>query len=491
MAPKPPASPAFPARAVAPHVQAAVARAAQAKLLPQGSAAHPSRPSVQPSSPPKPPQADHVRRALGPAQAKLPTPPRLPQAGLPQAKHVRQALAQVQAKPRPPARTTHLRAAPHSIQCLKKFAGSGKDYTKENLEQHLAENKAELRLKALEAAGRGVQESYDFHTHWQTYREAMAQGDYKQAAEALDSSIDIALRMAQPAPAALAAAPAQEQKDRKQAPGPTAPTAGPGGPTATAATAATGLAGLLAGMNQRPTKLLDQRTLKAKLSDYYAKLGLLEGALSADHDVKYRAEVKQISSEVHRYLERKPSETDFQGLIRSLGDLENFLTRPVAKKKAAAAPAKQSPAAPAPTESTAPSVWSAETAKPMYSKIYVYNGRRWTHHFNIEGTTAGHVEQLAYKQLLDNAPSSKTLQLYKASWIGFVQNAPPCPEECKGIFGNLSKNLPGFIFHITGNHGGYCGGYGIEGPSDLYFYKGNLSIGKPAEAKDAPALGPR
>src|SRR4051794_33906457 len=59
----------------APHLQAALARTVQAKL------------------PGRPPQAEHVRRALAPAQAKLPEPP---SPARPPAPHVRSATAVVQ-----------------------------------------------------------------------------------------------------------------------------------------------------------------------------------------------------------------------------------------------------------------------------------------------------------------------------------------------------------------------------------------------------------
>ncbi len=69
-------------RAPAPHVKAAVAHAAQAKLPDR-----PNPPSRQPPPLPeqnRPPQPPHVRQALAPAQAKPPAPPVY---GTPQARH--------------------------------------------------------------------------------------------------------------------------------------------------------------------------------------------------------------------------------------------------------------------------------------------------------------------------------------------------------------------------------------------------------------------
>lgn len=126
----------------------------------------------------------------------------------------------------------------------------------------------------------------------------------------------------------------------------------------------------------------------------------------------------------------------------------------------------------------------------MYSRIYTHNGNRWTQQLDSTGTKGGHVEQTAYGKLLDKAPSPSFRKEYKKIWIGFVQNAPPCTEYCRKYFLDLSSTTAGFVFHIIGDHGGYCSAYGISGPVDLYFYKGAVSIGKPAAAKDAPD-GPR
>jgi hypothetical protein len=85
-----------PARVSAPHVQAALARAAQAKLpdrpLPHGPSQQRSLPTPLPA---RPPQPEHFRRALAPAQAKLPEPPSQMRQPAP---HVRDAVASVQRK---------------------------------------------------------------------------------------------------------------------------------------------------------------------------------------------------------------------------------------------------------------------------------------------------------------------------------------------------------------------------------------------------------
>ncbi|MFL6234160.1 MAG: hypothetical protein ACJ76N_13580 [Thermoanaerobaculia bacterium] len=93
MAPKPPIPP---PRPPALHVQAATARAAQAKLPDRVPAPRPSPPLAVPVL------AEHVRRALAPAQAKL---PQAVAPGRPQASHVRNAVQAVQAMPAAPPRT--------------------------------------------------------------------------------------------------------------------------------------------------------------------------------------------------------------------------------------------------------------------------------------------------------------------------------------------------------------------------------------------------
>jgi len=96
MAQKSPALPNPPSRAAAPHVQAAVARAAQAKLPERpASPVHP-HPSRVPSAPRNPsPQAAHVRNTLAPVQAKL---QESPLQGRPPAAHVQNAVGSVQRK---------------------------------------------------------------------------------------------------------------------------------------------------------------------------------------------------------------------------------------------------------------------------------------------------------------------------------------------------------------------------------------------------------
>ena len=80
--------PVHPARALAPHVQAVTARAAQAKL--------PDRPPSPGHLPPgPPPRASHVQKALAAVQAKL---PETPSQVRPPAAHVRNAVAPIQQK---------------------------------------------------------------------------------------------------------------------------------------------------------------------------------------------------------------------------------------------------------------------------------------------------------------------------------------------------------------------------------------------------------
>ncbi len=140
-----------------------------------------------------------------------------------------------------------------------------------------------------------------------------------------------------------------------------------------------------------------------------------------------------------------------------------------------------------------PPAWVAETKKPIHSTCYVFNGRRWTAQAEIKGADDGHVEQQAYNALMGTSVDLQKKK-YQSSWLGFVQNAPPCPEQCRGFFLNASNEAPGFVFHIVGDHGGYCRDYKVfqTTPFDLYFYKGNFSIGRPTGAPvDVPAAGPR
>ena len=119
MAQKLPAPPLVqPLRTPAPHVQAALARAAQAKL-PERSPL-----PLQPSQQSCRPQAEHVRRALAPAQAKLPDPPSPGRPQIQQAKHMQAAVASLQKKvpiappfcAAPPALSIKSPAAPRALQ---------------------------------------------------------------------------------------------------------------------------------------------------------------------------------------------------------------------------------------------------------------------------------------------------------------------------------------------------------------------------------------
>jgi hypothetical protein len=133
--------------------------------------------------------------------------------------------------------------------------------------------------------------------------------------------------------------------------------------------------------------------------------------------------------------------------------------------------------------------WVAESRKAMHSTLYVHNGRRWNPSSTATGTTSGHVEQQAYANLLANAADAKMKKLYKKSWVGFVQNAPPCPEECRAFFSALSSKVTGFIFYVIGDHGGYCKNYDIatNAPFYLYFHNGSMTRVRPTSA---PAAGP-
>ena len=133
--------------------------------------------------------------------------------------------------------------------------------------------------------------------------------------------------------------------------------------------------------------------------------------------------------------------------------------------------------------------WLAESKKPMHSTLYVYNGHRWTAKSTATGTTSGHVEQQAYNSLLAGAADAKMAATYKASWVGFVQNAPPCPEECRAVFSTLSSTVTGFIFYVIGDHGGYCKNYDVvtDTPFYLVFHNGSMTRVRPGSA---PASGP-
>jgi hypothetical protein len=98
---KPPFPPAQPSRTSAPHVQAAVARAAQAKLPDRpASQAHPQPDRVPNVMHRSSPQAAHVQKALAAVQAKR---PEFPPAGRLPAVHVQNAVASVQRKVSMPA----------------------------------------------------------------------------------------------------------------------------------------------------------------------------------------------------------------------------------------------------------------------------------------------------------------------------------------------------------------------------------------------------
>jgi len=149
--------------------------------------------------------------------------------------------------------------------------------------------------------------------------------------------------------------------------------------------------------------------------------------------------------------------------------------------------AKTAPA-PAPEAKISPA-WLTESKLPMHSNLYVYNGHRWTAKGTATGTTSGHVEQQAYKGLLAGAADAKMTEIYKTSWVGFVQNAPPCPEECRAFFSSLSSKVTGFIFFVIGDHGGYCKNYDVatNAPFYLFFHNGSMTRVRPSSA---PASGP-
>jgi len=115
---KPPSPPALPSRPQAPHVQAAVARAVQSKL-PERSPAPRQTLSASPTAqPPARLPAEHVHRALAPAQAKL---PQVSQQGRPQAPHVVNAVRSAQMKMAAPVQNSRPPAS--HVAATSKAAG--------------------------------------------------------------------------------------------------------------------------------------------------------------------------------------------------------------------------------------------------------------------------------------------------------------------------------------------------------------------------------
>lgn len=140
-------------------------------------------------------------------------------------------------------------------------------------------------------------------------------------------------------------------------------------------------------------------------------------------------------------------------------------------------------AAPA-AAAAAPAAAAAVNDEGLSSTSYLYNGRRWSEKISCEQPGRGggfHAEQLAYLQGLVAAQ--------RQGWIGFVQNGAPCPGKCRPYFEGESRKagISGFIFHITGDKGGYNANYGSPAtPFNLYIVNGNTTLVAPAGAPPAP-----
>jgi len=132
--------------------------------------------------------------------------------------------------------------------------------------------------------------------------------------------------------------------------------------------------------------------------------------------------------------------------------------------------------APQPKEAVEATASSGQIESTGY---YRSGGGRWTLKSTHKGVGGKHVEQKAYADLSADQ---------KDGWVAFVQNAAPCPEECRGYFKNLSKTTPGFIFVVTANHGGYCDNYDAKAPCVIYFVNDQIKIVPPDAAPGgAPA----
>ena len=92
----------------------------------------------------------------------------------------------------------------------------------------------------------------------------------------------------------------------------------------------------------------------------------------------------------------------------------------------------------------------AEAKVKTNSTVYTFTRTAWKQGGNFESTRSAHSEQAAYLSLGAD-------KIGEGAWICFVQNAPPCSEECRKFFANKSsRDGSNFVFRITADHGGYC-----------------------------------
>ncbi len=376
---KPPFPPAPPSRTSAPHVQAAVARAAQAKL--------PERPA----SPGHPPQAAHVRRALAPAQAKLP--PSVGQSR-PQAPHVRHAIGAAQAKlSTPPQAKSGSGAVLQPRRIL--IPGLGAIETKDH---------EELALNSL--IPRYLMKPGTFE-HLKALVDAVDAGEFKDA----------------PPPVA-----SDERKDFKA-----------GVPKISAAPAKT----------RPPLSLEEKRRQKALLTERYAKL---QGQASG---LKSSRGLPALYREIGDKFAVKPSETDLDGLTNLLDGLEGLIlasqsTAPGADSKEIKAPAKVAPkpkaaAGDAKSQQLSPLAWAKlqdysplENGKGLRTgtlcnvEVYFNGSTKYLGkqtNAKLKATLANHAEQAWWR---DHSEDLLAYVKGGCTAVLFHITRKPCSEGCDG-----------------------------------------------------------
>lgn len=515
MARKPPTPPGAKPWAPAPHVQAAVARAAQAKLpvRPAAAAPDPTPPAAMPGAqakpvPSRPPQADHVRRALAPAQAKLPTaagPGRAP------APHVTAATAAVQRLAAPVPRSV---GTPPPAVPLRPAGADAPSRRGPVLPPHphklrppiqpkLNEQQVAAALKkALGAPKRNIMllvGRYNLAVDaWA--KESAASGPWRQstvtafqALRAAKANLDAALTFVDdgiPLEAdynAAARTGIEKRGDRVKG---GAEIAAQHGDFKTQIAAETAKLETALKENAWPTAINALDALEKTTKDYAQKRwDEVKGrAKTAAENDLFRGDITTAVTKFKKALNASAGPEAAKGLaaIELLVDQVESIAREMASASSAPVHAAGAPAAAADVKVAA---WG-ETSAPLYSRIFVYNGRRWNYRFERQGTGGTHLEHMAYDDLFTEAADAKNKQIYRESWIGFIQNAAPCTEQCRDHFLTLSKTVAGFVFYVTGDHAGYCSVYGITGPTDLYFYDGAWSKVPPA-GDDVPKAGPR
>ncbi len=116
------------------------------------------------------------------------------------------------------------------------------------------------------------------------------------------------------------------------------------------------------------------------------------------------------------------------------------------------------------------------SGEAVWVQPYYWNGNAW-----LKVGAACNPNKKARKHGEDVA--WEAVKARRASWIAFMQNAPPCDDQCFGHFLDLSRTCAGFVFFVTDDKGGYFAAYKkltqddtLTLPFVLYMWKGVWSV---------------